>query len=155
MLQGPLSHLAIRTARRGSPNAFVEGAISAFTPLDGELVRLEVTASGYEVSPASFQEASKFWEANQIRLDPPPTPDEQFGELTRLRDFDLSADSAVLVGRYGGKGANMSRLQSIMTGEFEQYLEVGFVVPVRYYLEFVRNNWIFSSVDPRVIVTYE
>ena len=155
MLQGPLSHLAIRTARRGSPNAFVEGAVSAFTPLDGILVRLEVSGSEYDVRPASFQEAEKFWEANQIRLGAPPAPDAEFGALTRLSEFDFTADAAALVGRYGGKGVNMARLQSLMTGEFEQYHEVGFVVPTRYYLEFTRNNRLFSAVEPLRIVTYE
>jgi len=155
MLQGPLSHLAIRTARRGSPNAFVEGAISAFTPLDGILVRLEVSGSEYEIRPASFQEAEKFWAANQINLGNPPQPDETFGGLTSLAEFDLAAEAATLVGRYGGKGVNMARLQSIMTGEFSQYGEVGFVVPTRYYLEFTRSNRLFSAVQTLQIVTYE
>ena len=155
MAQGPLSHLAIRTARRGSPNAFVEGAISAFTPLDGTLVRLEVSGSGYEIRPASFQEAEKFWAANQINLGAPPQPDETFGGLSSLAELDLASPSATLVGRYGGKGVNMSRLQSIMTGEYSQYGEVGFIVPTRYYLEFVRSNRLFSAVEPLQIVTYE
>ncbi|MAG93397.1 MAG: hypothetical protein CMJ48_06570 [Planctomycetaceae bacterium] len=42
-LQGELSHLSIRTARRNTPNAFVGDAVEVFRGFDGKLVRLEVT----------------------------------------------------------------------------------------------------------------
>jgi len=40
--QGELGHLAVRTARRGTPNAYVQNAHEAFGPFEGQLVRLEV-----------------------------------------------------------------------------------------------------------------
>ena len=44
--QGELSHLALRTARRGTPNVCVPGALRAYASLDGTLARLDVDEGG-------------------------------------------------------------------------------------------------------------
>ena len=152
--QGPLSHLAVRTARRGTPNCFSEGAVSAFTPLDGQLVRLEVSDSELIVEEASLADAEAFWAENQPSLSSDPLVDAEFSELSRLRDIDLS-QPGVAESRFGGKASNFARLQRVLTGDFTRYQEVGFAIPVHYYVEFMRTNQLLSFVTPLTIVTYE
>ena len=53
--QGDLSHVAIRTARRGTPNAFVKNALEAFAPYEGKLVRLEVFETEYFVTKVASE----------------------------------------------------------------------------------------------------
>lgn len=153
--QGPLSHLSVRTARRNTPNAFLEGAISAFTPFEGQLVRLEVRADEYLLEEATLEEAEAFWSENRPSLARPPERDADFSELTSLAEMDLDADSAQLVSRFGGKTVNLARLQNTLAGPFERYGEVGFSIPIHYYMDFIRTNRLFSLVEPLRIVTYE
>ena len=153
--QGPLSHLSVRTARRNTPNAFLEGAISAFAPFDGQLVRLEVKQNEYLLREATLEEAETFWAENSPSLDSPPERDEEFDELVSLAEMELGEDSGLLISRFGGKTVNLARLQNTLTGPFDRYGEVGFGIPLHHYLEFVRSNRLFSAIDPLRIVTYE
>ena len=153
--QGPLSHLSIRTARRNTPNAFLEGAVSAFTPFEGQLVRLEVQADEYLLRAATLKEAEVFWAENRPSLARPPDRDTEFSELTSLAEMDLTADGTQLISRFGGKTVNLARLQNTLSGEFARYGEVGFGIPISYYMNFIRTNRLFSTIDPLRIVTYE
>jgi hypothetical protein len=163
--QGELSHLSVRTARRGTPNAFVLGAIEAFAPFaggaggggggGGGIVRLEVCDLDYAVRPATLEEAEAFWASNRPRIEEVPGRDEGFGGLDSLEDMDLSGALVSPVARYGGKATNLSRLQRILTGPFARYRAQGFAVPMRYYLEFLRSNRINSAVNAGRRVTYE
>ena len=136
-LQGDLSHVAIRTARRGTPNAFIANALEVLTPYAGKLVRLEVREAEYEVSEVSAEEAEAFWSSNRRELSTPPTFDAEYRALDTFSEMDLANAP---VGRYGGKATNLARLQLLLTDAFAEYQERGFAIPVRYYLEFMRNN---------------
>ncbi len=156
--QTELSHLAVRTARRGTPNAFVEAASARFIEFEGELVRLDVTLSGFTVEIATFQEADAFWQASRPRLSLEPNVDFTFGDLPDL--LAIAADD-ILEGpnasesRFGGKASHFSRLQSILSGQYSRYRAPGFSVPLRYYVEFMRTNLMPSALDPNRTVTYE
>ena len=136
-LQGDLSHVAIRTARRGTPNAFIANALEVFAPYDGKLVRLDVGETEYAVAEVGAEEAEAFWSSNRRELSQPPTFDEEYRALDAFAEMDLESAP---VGRYGGKATNLARLQLLLTGEFEQYQERGFAIPVHYYVEFMRSN---------------
>ncbi|HVR74538.1 MAG TPA: FG-GAP-like repeat-containing protein, partial [Planctomycetota bacterium] len=153
--QGELSHLTIRTARRGTPNAFVRGALEAFAALDGKLVRLEVKEAEYAVRDAEPEEAEAWWAANRPRLSAFPALDPEHAELDTLVEMDLSPAPLGPQARFGGKASNFARLQRILNGGFERYREAGFAIPMRHYLEFMRSNLIASSLDPAREVTYE
>ena len=154
--QGELSHVAIRTARRQTPNAFVADATETFATYAGKLVRLEVTAADYSVQEATLEEAEGFWAENRPQLSQLPQFDGRFAELsslTEIAQMDLEAAQEV---RFGGKATNLARLGRILEGsEFEAFREVGFGVPIHFYLEFLRTNTIPSSLDPERDVTYE
>ncbi len=152
--QGQLSHVSIRTARRGTPNAFVANALDVFEPYDGQLVRLEVSAGTFDVRAAELPEAEEFWASNRPKLSELDPVDAEYAGLDRLRDIDFAAVSSP-ESRYGGKGSNLARLQTILDSEFTEFQERGFIIPMRYYLEFMRSNSIPSPLDPGRQVTYE
>ena len=153
--QEELSHVAIRTARRGTPNAFLADPHTAFSSLEGKLVRLEVTRTSYSAAEASLQDAERWWAEHRPRLSEEPRIDPNFAVLDSLEEMDLSGAVVPPEARYGGKASNFARLQRILTGPFEAYRERGFAIPVHWYLEFLRSNRTQSPIDPGREVTYE
>jgi hypothetical protein len=153
--QGELSHLSVRTARRGTPNAYVEGAAARLAPFEGRLVRLEVAASDFSVREASIEEAQAGWEAARPRLSEAPRIDREHDGLDALDAMDLASEDPPPEARYGGKAANLARLRAILDGPFERYREDGFAVPMRHYLDFLRSNRLPSAFDDARQVTYE
>ena len=153
--QGELSHLLIRTARRGTPNAHVAEALEAFAPFSGQLVRVEVKPSTYEVRAATLEEAEEFWAANTPMLSELPEFDAEFAELSSLGEISALDAVGVLESRFGGKASNLGRLQGILTGSFQQYQEAGFAIPMRYFFEFLRTNNVVSRVSPPQLVSYQ
>ncbi|MBI4602175.1 MAG: hypothetical protein HY721_09465 [Planctomycetes bacterium] len=153
--QGELSHVAIRSARRGTPNAYLAGALERFRPLEGKLVKLEVKAAEYAVAEAGLAEAEAFWREHRPKLSEEPRIDPDHAAFDSLDEMDLSGAVVPPEARYGGKASNFARLQRILTGPFEKYRERGFAVPARYYLEFLRSNRMESAVEPGRLVTYE
>lgn len=156
-VQGELSHTAIRTRRRGTPNAFVAGALEVFEPLGGQLVRLDVREGSYRVSPASREDAEAFWDfvrptiSVQPRVDPGYTDLADFDEINAL---ESAGGELPIEARFGGKASNLARLQTILTGEWERYREKGFAIPMAHYLEFMETNTTFSLIDNQVL-TYQ
>jgi len=155
--QGELSHLFVRLARRGTPNAFVRDARDVLATFDGQLVRLEVRSDGYTIAAATLEDAEKFWESSRRTISVLPAIDETFVDLASLEEIAaIEAGNPTLPNeaRFGGKASNLARLQTILTGPWTAYKERGFAVPVAQYLEFVRSNSLPSAVDLRP-VTYE
>jgi hypothetical protein len=160
-IQNPGSHLTVRTARRGTPNAFLRSAVEDFVTLQGEFVRLEVKSAEYRVRPATLAEADAWWDANRPTLSELPTMDAEFGDFPGL--LEIAAMDATAAGagqppieaRFGGKCSNLARLQGILDGPYSRYREKGFGIPLRYYLEFLRSNSIPSELHPGESVTYE
>lgn len=153
--QGELSHLQVRTARRGTPNAYLAGAMETFAPLEGKLIRLEVRETDYTVDEVTLEQAQAFWDASRPQLGETPTLDPRYAALDSFEEMDLSGAEVAPEARYGGKATNLARLQRVLDGLFEEYREPGLAVPVSFYLEFVRSNQIASEIEPGRQVTYE
>ncbi len=157
-LQGELSHLAVRTARRGTPNAFLAGAVESLGPLEGTLVRVEVGRGGVDVRPATIEEATAFWESAGPRLGELPEVDADFSTVLSLDDIAAMAateSAEVAAARFGGKATNMALLRSVLVGPREPYRPDGFAIPVRRFLEFMATNTILSALDPARAVSYQ
>jgi hypothetical protein len=157
--QGELSHVAVRTARRGTPNFFLRTALEDFAELEGALVRLQVTSEGYSVRQVSEEQAEAFWDANAGFLSRLPSLDAAylaFPTLELIAVMDRAGtDGIAMEGRFGGKAVNLARLSSILTGEWSKYQMRGFAVPVAHYLRFMRFNTMPSAFDAAREVTYE
>ena len=152
--QGELSHIAVRTARRGTPNAYLRDAREVLADWSGRLVRLEVNADGRSIREATLEEATSWWNSNRPRLSILPEIDASTRELPSLLDLDLSAVSAPPEARYGGKATHMARLQRVLDGEWRRYREVGFAIPVAWFLEFMKINSLASAREPTRTVSY-
>ena len=152
--QGVLSHVAIRSARRGTPNAFLRDALEIFANLEGKLIRLDVRQTEYEAKEAPLDEARKFWEENRPQLSELPTVDGDYENIDSFDEMVLDGDVSP-ESRYGGKASNLARLQRMLDGPFERYREVGFAIPLYYYFEFIRSNRIESLLERGRFVTYE
>ncbi len=139
-IQGELSHVAIRTARRGTPNAFVANAREEFSQYAGELVRLEVFPGEHFVTVVDASEAEEFWSQNRRELSSDPEIDTEYRGFDDLFELDVEAFGGRPESRYGGKASNFARLQRVLTGELSQYVESGFAIPASYYTEFMSTN---------------
>ncbi|MCI0635440.1 MAG: VCBS repeat-containing protein, partial [Actinobacteria bacterium] len=146
--QGELSHVAVRTSRRGTPNAFVRNALQVFRPHEGQLVRLAVGDVTYVLEPATEAQARAFWERNRPELSTEPAFDRDFDELSSLEEIAAMdrSGAGVVEARFGGKAANLARLQSILDGEWSRYRLEGFGIPVRHYFEFMESNSLASAI---------
>jgi len=151
--QGALSHLAVRTARRGTPNAFLANARAAFQSLEGKLVRLEVRGAEHFVTEASVEDAEAWWSATRPRLSEEPVVDLAETRLLSLLEIDGRPGQRPEA-RFGGKASHLARLQQVLTGNFARYREAGFAIPLRYYHEFLESNRMPSALDPLREVTY-
>lgn len=152
--QGELSHVAVRTARRGTPNAFLSDAAEVFGPLEGRLVRIEVAEWELRVAEATLEEAEAWWRDHRPALSRAPELDPEHEALDALGEIDLSGAAGRPESRFGGKAANLARLRAILTGPRERYREAGFAIPVRYYIEFLERNSARSAIDPGRRVSY-
>ena len=89
-IQGELAHLPIRTARRGTPNAFVSDLEGKLRPFDGQLVRVEVFPENFFVTPVDVSEAEDFWEQIRRELPGPPAIDVSYSALDDFLQMDLT-----------------------------------------------------------------
>lgn len=139
-VQGELAHLPIRTARRGTPNAFVARVREKFAEFEGELVRVEVFPENFFVTRVDASEAEEFW--SQVRRKVPERPfiDGDYTPLDSFLSMDLAGRPE---GRYGGKATNLARLQHTILGDgtMNEFLEAGFSIPIHYYRQFMQTNF--------------
>ena len=137
--QGPLSHLAVRSASRGTPNCFIDGAYDYLKEWEGKLVRVECGATALTIREATLEEATAFWTS----LKPKPVaiskPDADFAELLELEALDLSTPEAreLAERRVGSKGKNLAWLRQNLPAELTPK---GLLVPGSYYSKFIEHN---------------
>jgi len=131
-LQTPLAHVNVAARARGTPNLALLGASDHpdLAPLlvgDGQLVRFEVTTTGWSVRAATLDEAQAFWESRS----PEPFVPESDLTVEGLRDFDdLGFADAVAV---GVKAANIAELHHLLPDVAPD----GFAVPFSAYDHFM------------------
>jgi hypothetical protein len=137
--QGPLSHVAVRSASRGTPNCYLEDAYGYLESWSDKLVRLECTQQGLLVREASLEEAEAYWQ--QLRPEPVAIlePERDYEELVDLEQLPLTtaAERARGIARFGAKGRNLAWLRQNMEPAFTPR---GFLIPVAHYLHFVENS---------------
>jgi len=156
--QWELSHVNVRMARRGTPNLYVQNPLEALEEYDGRLVRLEATRSAvggddrYTVEETTLQEAEAWWAGHRPDIGSAPAVDRDYRALDDLLEMDTDDDPVPLVGRAGGKAANLAKLYDFLPG---QYQVPGFGIPFAYFEDFMENNTIVDQrVDPPDEVSY-
>lgn len=133
--QTPLAHVAVLSAGRGTPNCAVLGAhaLPEVRALEGQWVRLEVSASSWSLEPVEESVARAAVEARLAAMRagaPTLVRDVRRGGLPRL-DERASRDPAVV----GAKAAALARLPR----RLRRYRVPGFSVPVSAYVAHVET----------------
>ena len=130
-LQTPLSHVAIASRARGTPDlALIDaGRDPKIVPLLGSLVRLEVTVEGWDIRVAEPAEAEAFWAAGRGPALVLPEAELARTALLPLDGIGFSDSRAV-----GVKAANVAELRHLL-GEGAPD---GFAVPFSWAHDFMR-----------------
>ncbi len=159
--QGELSHINVRSIRRGTPNAYIQNPHVIFNTYQDELIKLTLTPDSYEITyPVEIEEAENWWDQHRPQLAALPQPDDEFTLLSSLPEMTESMTSKELIMRYGGKAAQLAILYSvfavgIVEGTEIPYLVDGYAIPFHYYTEFMRSNQIPHPADSSLSITYE
>lgn len=159
--QGELSHINVRSLRRGTPNAYIQNPLPVFETYEGQLVKLVVTSESYQiVSPVDLAEAEAWWKAHRPQIPPLPVPDDNDATLLSLPYMAKSLDADTLVRRYGGKASQLGILYSVMAPRYEGQPDIpilvdGFAIPFHYYTEFMQSNYIPDPKMSNAMVTLE
>lgn len=134
--QGALSHLAVRSGSRGTPNCYIKEPLEALAEWQDLLVHLDCGEDEWDVDEASVTDAEAWWDS--IRPEPVAicTPDTSAPDFVELLDLPTSTaeDRATNVCRYGAKGSNLATLYKLVEA---QYQLDGFVIPFNGYVEFM------------------
>ncbi|MBN2714825.1 MAG: lamin tail domain-containing protein [Deltaproteobacteria bacterium] len=143
--QTPLAHVNLLSQARGTPNMALRDASSHedITAHLGELVRLKVDATHFEITPADPLEAQAFWDA--LLPDGPKIEAQRDGSITGLVNLDGRVGFEDL-GAIGAKAAQLSELfritatharcQNTLTAALPPQ---AFAIPVAYYLAHFEN----------------
>jgi len=143
--QGELSHVAIRTARRGTPNAYLDRAYEQLAELEGRLVKLTVGETELEIeTDVSPAEADSWWQSHRPLLVKVHDPDPAYSALDGLLEMDVHEEHKPLAARFGGKASNLAKMFDFLPPENQV---PGFAIPFSYFLQFMTTNQI---VDDRL-----
>jgi hypothetical protein len=150
--QTPLSHLTVLSRNRNTPNMGLRNALTNETLLafKDQLVRLDVTASGYSVLPATLEEAEAFWLSKKPSLPPLPAYDLSKRDLVDIEKVTVQRDGQTLrdaikesVTAWGGKAAQYG----VLATTDGVPLKKAFGIPCYYYYQFMQDNGLFSQVQ--------
>ncbi len=124
--QTPLAHVNLLSRNRNTPNLALRNARSdaRLQPLFDTLVRLEVTASGFEIRAADNDEAQAFWES--MRPTGPriaPRLDRSVRGVQMLSQHNLSSLPAL-----GAKAAQLAELAKVLGYRLRYKNDAGEVV---------------------------
>lgn len=145
------SHLALRMERRGTPNAYIQDALSAFSPYNGQLVKITIMPTGYKIdNTVTAQEADAWWIASRPHLQPPEPVDVTYDHLDRLVEMNDTPTQRIT--KYGGKAAGLSKVYEFLPQEYQIQ---GFGIPFHYFYDFIRMNDIHDPTLPTVGGKYQ
>ncbi len=153
-----LSHLGVRTARRGTPNGYLKDIWQKedFRSLEGELVRVELLSNEVLIQAADLEEAEVHWEQSRPQLSVLPSLDAEPREILNLDQLSLldRESQESLIASYGGKSVQLARLQAVLADQVPRLRTKGLSIPISHYLEFLDSNTIPSFFDTGKLVTY-
>ncbi|MFC1642237.1 PEP/pyruvate-binding domain-containing protein [Myxococcota bacterium] len=137
-LQTPLAHVNLAARARGTPNLALPRAATdeRVAPWLGQLVRFQVTDSGFSIEPATWEEAQAFWAARLPERLVLPS-DCEYAELPGFDQLQFS-DSL----RVGAKAANLGELRQLL-GE---QAPAGFAVPFSAYHRYMSSAQVTASL---------
>jgi hypothetical protein len=145
--QTPLAHVNILSKNRGTPNMALRDARRdpALAPLLGELVRLEVAASGFTVRAATAEEAEAFWQAQspgETRIA--PRSDLSVRGVQPLAERSL--DDLPSIGAKAAQLAELARVP-VRCGAPVPVPRDAFAIPLVHYVEHFEQSGARALLD--------
>ncbi|MFT5356270.1 MAG: hypothetical protein ACI9KE_003493 [Polyangiales bacterium] len=140
--QGPLSHLSVRSASRGTPNVYLRDARATFEEYAGDLICFEADAHGVSIERAERSEAEAFWATIRPNALEIPFPDVDDATIHSLRSLptDTPETRTAMSARYGAKGTNLATLYQRIE-RFDGYH--GVLLPAFFYAGFMNEGtWV-------------
>jgi hypothetical protein len=144
-LQAPLSHVAVLSQNRGTPNMALRDAQTdaRFTALDGQLVRLYVGPQDFKIEAGNQQTASQYWA--DLRPARPFTPQVDASEARLLDLCSLTARSVPVAGAKAAQLAEVCPLAPRIA------TPGGFVIPFHHYVGHLSSNDIDDGIAQMLI----
>lgn len=136
----PLSHVNLRAAAWGIPNAGLRGAAAKYGALEGKVVRFEAGATGAtirEATPAEIAKARAEKRARTTVLVPK-------ADLTRTKLAPLSVLRAADASAYGAKASNLGEIVHAKLPGVA--VPPGFTIPIAHY----EKHLAAAGIDRRV-----
>lgn len=147
-----ISPVNVLAQERGIPNMSLRGALAHpnLLALDGKWVRFNVGAFDYSLSEATEAEAETWWASQNPPAVAPPSLDTAEG---RLQDVEAILDTSLgraeslkrAIAAYGSLSGYYSALPHMDRSKLAY--EPAFGIPVRYYLQHMRDNGLNDMVD--------
>lgn len=145
----PLSHVNLRAAAWGIPNAAITDAVQEFKIFDGMQVVYEVTEAGYKLRLAKEAEVIQHnisKSAKTIIVMPP-------ADLTTTLLLPLNRINAEDANKYGAKTSNLGEM---VQRDTSLNIPDGFGIPFSYYLAHIKQNLIDQLIykilnDPKFL----
>ena len=140
--QTPLSHVNLRAAQDGVPNAFIADALENddVSNLIGSHVYYQVTDTGYTLRAATPDEVDAHFASSRPARTQTPQRDLTVTAITPLSDIDFDDWDAL-----GVKAANVAVLGTL---EFpEGTVPDGFAIPFYFYDEFMKHNDLYDDIE--------
>ena len=138
MLQAPLSHIAILSVNRGTPNMSLRDATrdARLRALEGKVVRLHVSPQEWSIETAALEEAERAWSLDEPRVAELKRDDRDTGlpALTTLYTKD-----GVTV---GAKAAQLGELAHLVPASVPR----AFAVPFHGYVNHLAKNGIDKEI---------
>lgn len=151
--QTPLSHINVLSRNRHTPNMGLRNALSdpQITSLDGQLVKLVVTAGAWTIAAVSEAEATAWWDEHAPEAVVLPPYDTTRTELVEVDGITpdpgdgetLRGNIRTAVASYGGKAAQYS----VLRRTDDVPIKPAFVVPLSWYVKFMEDNGFYARID--------
>ena len=140
--QTPLSHVNLRAAQDGVPNAYVRDLLKDpdVAVLVGGFVRYEVTATEWSLRAATPREVDEHYESSRPPQAQTPQRDLSVRSITPLSDVRFEDWDA-----FGVKAANVAELGRL--GFPEGTVPDGFAIPFYFYDEFMKANGFHDRIE--------
>lgn len=137
--QTPLAHVNVLSQNRGTPNAALRDARAVLAEHIDTLVRIEVSASGLDISEADLEEAQAYWDSFiPAAANISPRIDESVRGVQPLENHSLASIPII-----GAKAAQLAELGRVDTPAMDcgaataplHLPEAPFAIPVVHYRE--------------------
>ena len=140
--QTPLSHVNLRAAQDGIPNAYIRDILDDpdTAPLIGGFVRYEVTEDGWELRAATPEEAEAHYESSR-----PAQPQTAEFDLAVTGITPLSQIGFESWKSFGVKAANVAELGEL--GFPAGTVPDGFAIPFYFYDEFMKAHGFYTRIE--------